>query len=185
MATYLEQSTTQTTVFETAVPWMYLDTRGLVTAGIGRMLPDAAAAQALAFLHPDGTPAPPDAIQAEFERVRTLAPAQSFHVYRSPTSPTLAADTMTAMLEAVITANDSILRGRLTDYDGFPNPAKLALLDMIYNLGENRLFSEYPLLLAAVNNQHWLVASQQCHRNGPNQQRNDWTRDQFLAAATP
>jgi GH24 family phage-related lysozyme (muramidase) len=185
MATYLEQSTTQTTAFETPVPWMYLDTRGLVTTGIGQMLPDVASAQALAFLHSDGTPAPPDVIQADFERVRALAPSEPCHFYLSPISPTLATDTMTSMLAAVIAANDAILRGRLTDYDGFPDPAKLALLDMIYNLGESRLFSEYPLLLAAVNNQHWLVASQQCHRNGPNQQRNDWTRNQFLAATTP
>jgi GH24 family phage-related lysozyme (muramidase) len=184
MATYLEQSTAQTTAFETAVPWMYLDTRGLVTAGIGQMLPDAASAQALAFLHPDGTPAPPDVIRADFERVRALAPAQPCHAYRSLTSPTLAADTMATLLAAVTTANDAALR-RLPSYDAFPNPAKLALLDMLYNLGAPKLFSEYPLLFAAVHNQHWLLASQQCHRTGPNPARNDWTRHQFLAAATP
>jgi hypothetical protein len=55
---------------------------------------------------------------------------------------------------------------------------------MIYNLGEAKLFREYPLLLAAVDGQHWLTASQQCYRNGPALARNDWTRDQFLAAAT-
>lgn len=185
MATYLDQSTAQTTLFETAVPWMYLDTRGLVTAGIGQMLPDAASAQALAFLHADGTPAPPDAIRADFDRVRALAPAQPCHAYRSPTSPTLAEPTMTAMLTTIVTANDAVLRARLPDYDGFPTPAKLALLDMLYNLGENRLFGKYPMLLAAVHNQHWLIASRQCHRNGPNTARNDWTRNQFLAATTP
>jgi GH24 family phage-related lysozyme (muramidase) len=185
MATYLEQSTAQTTVFETAVPWMYLDTRGLVTAGIGQMLPNAASAQALAFLHPDGSPAAPDVIRADFERVHALAAGQPCHAYRSPTSPTLAADAMTALLAAVTTANDAVLRRRLPGYDGFPNPAKLGLLDMLYNLGEPKLFREYPLLLAAINNQHWLLASQQCHRTGPNPARNDWTRQQFLAAATP
>jgi GH24 family phage-related lysozyme (muramidase) len=185
MAIYLEQSTAQTTVFETAVPWMYLDTRGLVTAGIGQMLPDAASAQALAFLHPDGTPAHPDAIGADFDRVRALAPGHPCHVYRSPTSPTLPTEAMTSLLTAVTTANDAALRHRLPDYDAFPTPAKLALLDMLYNLGEPKLFGEYPLLLAAVHNQHWLLASQQCHRTGPNPARNLWTRDQFLAAATP
>jgi GH24 family phage-related lysozyme (muramidase) len=184
MSTYLDQSTAQTTVFETAVPWMYLDTRGLVTAGIGQMLPNVVSAQALAFLLPDGTAATPDAISADFQRVQAIAPAQDFHSYRCATSPILAAATMTAMLTTVITANDVILRGRLTDYDGFPTPAKLALLDMIYNLGEAKLFREYPLLLAAVDAHHWLTASQQCYRNGPALARNDWTRDQFLAAAT-
>jgi GH24 family phage-related lysozyme (muramidase) len=185
MATYLEQSTEQTTVFETAVPWMYLDTRGFVTAGIGQMLPDVASAQILAFLDPGGAPATPDAIHADFLRVQAIAPGQDYHHYRAPTSPTLGEAVMTSMLATVIAANDAILRTRLTDYDGFPDPAKLALLDMIYNLGESKLFSEYPLMLSAVDSQHWLTASQQCHRNGPNQQRNDWTRNQFLAAATP
>jgi GH24 family phage-related lysozyme (muramidase) len=185
MPTYLEQSTAQTTVFETAVPWMYRDTRGLVTAGIGQMLPDAASAQALAFLHPDCSPAPPDAIRADFDRVRALAPAQPCHAYRSPTSLTLAAATMTTLLAAVTTANDAVLHRRLPSYDAFPTPAKLALLDMLYNLGEPKLFADYPLLLAAVRNQHWLIASEQCHRTGPNPERNHWTRDQFLAAVTP
>jgi GH24 family phage-related lysozyme (muramidase) len=183
MPTYLEQSTTQTTAFETAVPWMYLDTRAFVTTGIGQMLPSVASAQTLAFLAPDGAPATPDDIGADFLRVQALPKGQPFHSYRSPTSPTLTGATMTALLTMVITANDAALRTRLAEYDGFPGPAKLALLDMIYNLGESRLFSEYPLLLAAVHNQHWLTASQQCHRSGPNQQRNDWTRNQFLAAA--
>jgi GH24 family phage-related lysozyme (muramidase) len=182
MATYLEQSTEQTTVFETAVPWMYLDTNGYVTIGIGQMLPDVASAQAIAFLDPSGEASTPDAIHADFFRVQAIARGLDYHRYRSATSPTLSEAVMNSMLTAVISANDVILRTRLPAYDGFPDPAKLALLDMIYNLGESKLFREYPLMLAAVDSQHWLTASQQCHRDGPNQQRNDWTRNSFLAA---
>jgi GH24 family phage-related lysozyme (muramidase) len=36
--------------FEGCVPWMYRDTVGKVTVGVGLMLPDVRAAQALPFL---------------------------------------------------------------------------------------------------------------------------------------
>jgi GH24 family phage-related lysozyme (muramidase) len=183
MTTYLEQSTVQTTLFETSVPWMYLDTRGLVTVGVGNMLSNLTDAQALAFLHPSGLPAPPEAIGQDFARVRSLPAGQSCHTYRCPTSLTLPDETISALLTAATTANDTALRTRIPDYDALPNPAKLALLDMAYNLGTPRLFREYPLLLAAVEGQHWLVASQQCHRNGPGPDRNHWTTQQFLAAS--
>jgi hypothetical protein len=34
-----------------------------------------------------------------------------------------------------------------------------------------------------VQDQNWAGAATQCHRNGPSLQRNDWTRQQFLAAS--
>jgi GH24 family phage-related lysozyme (muramidase) len=37
-------------VFEGSVPYMYLDTTGNVTVGVGKMLPNAAAAQKLGFI---------------------------------------------------------------------------------------------------------------------------------------
>jgi len=47
--TYLEQSLEKLKEFEGSVPWMYRDTVGKVTVGVGFMLPNAEAAQALAF----------------------------------------------------------------------------------------------------------------------------------------
>jgi GH24 family phage-related lysozyme (muramidase) len=184
MTTYLKQSTAQTTVFETSIPWMYLDTRGLVTVGVGQMLPNLAAAQALTFHHPNGVPATPDAIHADFARVRALPAAQSCQAYRCATSLTLPGASITALLTAATTANDAALRARIPNYDALPTPAKLALLDMAYNLGTPKLLRQYPLLLAAVEGQHWLVASQQCHRTGPSPVRNRWTAQQFLLAAS-
>src|SRR5690606_4714322 len=55
---------------EGRIPWMYLDSVGKVTVGIGHMMPDAAAAAALPFVDGDGRPAPPEAIRAAFVAVR-------------------------------------------------------------------------------------------------------------------
>jgi hypothetical protein len=54
---------------------------------------------------------------------------------------------------------------------------------MIYNLGVTGLFNGYPTLMSYVQNENWAGATTQCLRNGPSPQRNDWTRQQFLAAA--
>jgi len=34
-----------------------------------------------------------------------------------------------------------------------------------------------------AQSEDWAGAAAQSHRNGPSQERNDWTRQQFLAAA--
>jgi len=41
VATYLEQSLAKLKEFEGCVPWMYRDTVGKITVGVGLMLPDA------------------------------------------------------------------------------------------------------------------------------------------------
>ncbi len=53
------------------MPWMYRDTVGKVTVGVGLMLPDVKAAQELPFIM--GTrPATPQEIAAEFARIDRL-----------------------------------------------------------------------------------------------------------------
>src|SRR5215467_10964918 len=53
---YLDDSLAHLEVFEGTVPWMYLDTRGFVTVGVGELLANAAKAETLAFVNPDGQP---------------------------------------------------------------------------------------------------------------------------------
>ena len=68
MATYLEQSLWKIQEFEGCIPWMYRDTAGKITVGVGLMLPDAEAAAALPF-QVGGVTVAPAAIRAEYERV--------------------------------------------------------------------------------------------------------------------
>jgi hypothetical protein len=78
---------------------------------------------------------------------------------------------------------EGYLRSQVPGYDKLPDPAKLGLLDMVYNLGPGRLFSQFPRLLAAVEAGHWDQAAAMSSRRGPAPVRNEWTRQQFLAAA--
>jgi GH24 family phage-related lysozyme (muramidase) len=181
--TYLDQSVAQLQIFEGVVPWMYLDTRGFVTVGVGELLAAAGRAQTLPFLDGTGAPVTPDLILAEFNRVLALAKGQQADAYRAAASPTLSADSITGLLTAHVQIFDGQLSAKFANYATFPDPAKLGLLDMIYNLGAQGLFAGYPTFMGDVINENWAGAAAQCYRHGPSAARNTWTQQQFLAAA--
>ena len=107
MATYLEQSLAKLKEFEGCVPWMYRDTVGKVTVGVGLMLPDAKAAEALPFVI--GTrAATPEEIAAEYARVDAMAMGRASAFYKTPTSLELTQQTIDAKLSSVLAG----IRGR-------------------------------------------------------------------------
>jgi len=180
---YMDDSLAHLEIFEGTVPWMYLDTRGFVTVGVGELLANADKAETLSFVDPDGEVSTQDAILDEFNRVSALVPAKVAAFYRSSTSPLLPHAAIDTLLMNHLNLFDGQLAARFPNYASFPDLAKLGLLDMIYNLGQLGLFQHFPHFMAAVDKQDWLGAAANCHRVGPSQARNDWTRQQFLAAA--
>jgi GH24 family phage-related lysozyme (muramidase) len=180
---YLQDSVANLEIFEGIVPWMYLDTKGFVTVAVGELLANPASALALTFVDANNQPSTPDAIQAEYSRVSSLPPGRyPAAFYRTPASPTLPHPVIDALLLHHLTYFDTQLSQRLANYLTFPDPAKLGLLDMVYNLGVTGLFRGFPTFMNHVQDENWAGAATQCHRNGPSLQRNDWTCQQFLAA---
>jgi hypothetical protein len=107
--------------WEGKVPWMYLDTKSLVTVGIGRMLPNVAAAQKLPFVHrSDGQPASADEIKADFEAVSKQPGKQYFTKYKPFTKLDLKDDDIFALLKTVHDAFQDDLRKHFSGYDKFP-----------------------------------------------------------------
>ena len=160
---------------------MYRDTVGKVTVGMGLMLPDAKAAEALPFLV--GTrAATPEEIAAEYARVDAMAMGRSSTFYKTPTSLVLTQQTIDAKLRSVLAGFEADLRGQFPHYDVLPDGVKMALLDMIYNLGPAGLFKGFPHMVAAIETGAWAQAAEHCMRRGPGAARNDWTREQFLSA---
>ena len=181
MATYLEQSLAKLKEFEGCVPWMYRDTVGKVTVGVGLMLPDAKAAEALPFVI--GTrAAAPEEIAAEYARVDAMAMGRASAFYKTPTSVVLTQQTIDAKLSSVLAGFEADLKSQFPHYDALPDGIKMALLDMIYNLGPAGLFKGFPHLVAAIQTGAWQQAAEHCIRRGPSAARNAWTREQFLSA---
>jgi GH24 family phage-related lysozyme (muramidase) len=178
--TYLEQSLEKLKEFEGSVPWMYRDTVGKVTVGVGLMLPDVKAAQGLPFFL-DNRPATPEEIADEYARVDAMTMGKAAGFYKIPTSLELTQQTIDARLLSVLEGFEADLRGEFPRYDNFPDAIKMALLDMIYNLGPAGLFHGFPRLVAAVQIGNWAQAAEHCTRRGPASARNNWTKQQFLS----
>ena len=179
MATYLEQSLAKLEEFEGSIPWMYLDTVGKVTVGVGLMLPDAAAATHLPFKIA-GRPATQAEIEAEFARVDRMPMGRPALSYRSKGGPELDQMSIDTLLRSVLVGFEGELRKGLKGYDALPDSVKLALLDMAYNLGPVGLLHGYPKLLHAVEQGDWAQAATACMRRGPGAARNEWTRQMFV-----
>ena len=180
---YLDDSLSHLELFEGIVPWMYLDTRGYITVGVGEMLATAPRAQSLAFVDTNNQAVNPDVILSDYTRVLTLPPARLAAFYRSSSSPTLPHAQIDSLLMEHLIFFDKQLSQQFPTYSSFPDPAKLGLLDMIYNLGAIGLFRGFPTFMGYVQNRDWPNAALQCQRNGPSPARNGWTKQQFLEAA--
>ena len=160
---------------------MYRDTVGKVTVGVGLMLPDSRSAEALPFVV-GARAATPEEIAAEYARVDAMAMGRASAFYKTPTSLVLTQQTIDAKLSSVLAGFEAELRAQFPHYDALPDSIKMALLDMIYNLGPAGLFKGFPHLVAAIQTGAWTQAAEHCMRRGPSAARNDWTREQFLSA---
>jgi GH24 family phage-related lysozyme (muramidase) len=162
--------------------FMYLDTKGLVTVGVGKMLPDVGAAQCLPFVvRATGAPAGASQIAADFNSVKAQSKALLAQHYQQYTALDLPDPAIDELLRGTVTGFETQLAGYYSGWEAYPDSVQRALLDMIYNLGLPTL-KEYQQMKAAIEKRDWKGAAAQCHRNGPSQERNDWTRDLFLAA---
>jgi|SRR5882762_186298 len=188
--TYLDESYHWLTNWETPIAWLYLDIKGWVTTAIGLQVVSALAALNLKFMSPDGSrPATPAEIENDYARVRGMPYGQQFGAkfYKSATSPLLPDVEQHRLLVSQVNSCETDLRRIYPGYDSMPDPAKIALIDMRYNLGPVKLAPpKYPLFNAAVAKRDWLTASQQCARNVNDKgfaERNLWTKNEFLDAS--
>jgi GH24 family phage-related lysozyme (muramidase) len=172
--------------WEGAIAWMYRDTLGYVTVGIGNLIHDADMAYSLPFkFTADGEPAAPGNIQRAFLRVIAMPKAMPASAYRQPDGERVELDDDGISDLAISRLRREFLPGlaRLCPgFYAFPAPAQKALVDMAWNVGLHGL-EQFGHLLAAVDKRDWSGAAASCHRKGVRDARNEWCRDQFLAAA--
>lgn len=160
-----------TAPFEGVVPHLYLDTAGLVTGGVGFMFPELADAQRLPW-------EPSRALELDWAIVRTLAPGRAPDFYRRQTTARLPEPAMRAEFARRLAAFEAQVMRSLPAWRTYPEPARIALLDMAYNLGGNFLV-KWPHLQTAALSRDWARCAAESHRNGIQAARNDATRALF------
>jgi len=182
-------------------PFMYVDSRGYVTTGIGNKLSSAQDALALPWQHKTtGQPATSGEIRAAFERVQhEYAEFQGAHpdAKASPGARSYehATDLVLPPGKAEELANSRIegflqsLRKLFPGFDAYPAPAQRALVDMIYTLGPKGLETKFPTVVASCRAGDFTTAARFCHRKakaGEHREgdaRNAVTKNQFMEAA--
>ena len=168
--------------------WMYLDHKGNVTVGLGHLLPHVEAAMALRFFERGTlTPASKAHVAAAYRKVKSRQDLMGKHAeaFKSFTHIYLSESEIDALFERDGAAFVDELRRAFPAFDSFPESAQLALLDMIYSLG-NTGFSEYVNLIAAVKFRNWALAAAESERNEGDEQyesRNEKVFKLFMQAA--
>ena len=167
--------------YEGCIPYMYLDTRGFVTVGVGFWLDCAENAANYTFhRNHDLQKATPAEVKAEWAHLKCQAVNHLETYYQQFTTMQMMQPDIDAVLTQKLLTFETQARQTFADWDDFPAPAQLALIDMIYNLGS---LVAFPRLVRYATSKDWVRCAQQCWRNGPGDQRNHETRDRFLAAA--
>jgi len=181
---YLDDAVKTTADFEGRIHWMYLDTTKHVTVGVGQMIPTAQAALLYRFRRSNAEYATRDEILAEYETVKRMIPGHVAKAYRRSSSLLLADEDIDQALRKTMSTCVVELASLFPDFHDYPEPAKVALIDMRFNLGLTGLRLDFPDLCRLVEAQRWDAASLECHRIGPSEERNAWTKEQFLLASS-
>lgn len=171
--------------WEGNVDYMYLVTKGNVTDGKGKLLPDAESAVALPFRdRTTGNLASKDEIRAEYDLIAGMEASQSrgASYYEPFTNLYLPQSDIDRMVTDHMRGDFEALLRQYPDFGNLPVSAQIALWDMIYNLGPGGL-AQFRLLRRATENGDWEEAARQSHRDGPSEERNQFVFDLFMDAA--
>jgi len=168
---------------EGVVPHLYLDTLGLVTCGVGHMIPSPEAIAEIEMVRRDGTAATREEKTAEWHLVKGLKPAMLPHYYEERATLRMTQAAVDALQDADVAGFQSALAHLLPGFTQFAEPAQEALLDMAFQLGAGGLMSKFPHLALAAKAQDWQACADQCHRAGIQEWRNTATADLFRRAA--
>lgn len=186
---------------EDDIPYPYIDTASKITVGIGINIDEEKKFTNLPWK--TGSESGPDATKKEIEEGYNALKAQKtqpgnldkdgkFNVSadiqkkKGWVNLYLPKTERDSLFEDRFTYFRDKLPGKFSDFDCFPPPAKVALMDMIFNLGETRFSrGNWPSFFKAVNQRDWRAAAEQSHRKIPNDKssRNGDTFDQFIEAA--
>lgn len=163
---------------------MYLDTRGLVTVGVGQMIPTADEATRLSFVKRDTSErATADEIREGYDAVKAQPKGKVAHSYQRFSKLDMPQADIDVLLARRLDEFEQGLRREIPTYDDAPEDAKLGLIDMAYNLGIGGLVNKFPSFTGAARAADWAGCARECHRRGISDARNEEVKHLFESAA--
>jgi len=152
--------------FEGSISFMYLDSEGHVTVGLGHLLDDADEAKNLPFLRRRTNEfAHPKHIENAFNLVlksgRQGEPAENF---KNITHIDLSRSAIELLFNADVIEFLPLIKSEFPDFETYPASAQLGMLDLAYTLGARGLKDGFPVFGRALEFRNWIEVADQSGR---------------------
>jgi GH24 family phage-related lysozyme (muramidase) len=167
--------------FEGYADFMYLDSRGNVTIGVGILLASAAAAKSAGITFKNRKTkktATPAEIEKDYDSVKAAPKGMVESKYEKFTE-LVATGGLDTRLQKELNQAKSDAKSYYPDFDKLPDGARWSLVDMAFNLGGAGL-KKFAKLKAALDKavqskakSDWEAAAKESHRTGIQSSRND------------
>ncbi len=172
--------------YEGKIEHMYKDTKGFITVGVGHLLKNLAAAQLLEFIHQTtNKKATKDEIKIDFESIKKSPSGLFAPLYKKNTKLKLTSLTIDNITDKHINNFEGELKRiyGVVEFTKFPSEVKLALFDMIFNLGMTKLKNGFPNFNKSIKARNWSNAAKESNRTGIAFARNKYVKDLLNKAA--
>jgi GH24 family phage-related lysozyme (muramidase) len=180
--------------YEGRINHFYLDSLGKVTVGIGHLVASKAGVSSITmYTAGNNLPARSASLQdkqAEYDHIARQQKGRVASWYKQHAKLMMKDRDINILMERHL---DSFYRdlaniyrkskGYPEDFDHLPQKVQMALFDMIFNLGAQRLVSSFPSLNNCIKAGDWSKAAQQCNRPQVSVARNQYVIQLFLSAA--
>ena len=158
-------------VHETSVPYMYLDTVGKVTVGLGHLIENAAAAKQLPFVTRKAPgpgrpphPAHPAHIANAFNRVLNSGRTGAHTKFRDLTHIELSPIAIETLFGDDFATFVSQLNSAFPEFETYPAGVQLGMLDLVYNMGKGRFVRLFTQFQAALELRNWIRVADESKR---------------------
>ncbi|MDQ2044908.1 hypothetical protein NRL14_14320 [Pseudoalteromonas sp. 20-92] len=184
LKTKLKQSMVK---YEGNVPHMYLDTKGYVTVGVGHLLKDVEAAKKVPFTVRDtGIIASTKQIEDEFKLIksRPFGKDEGFGRFKPFTKLIITEAVANAQIDQHIKTFESELKRiyGASEFSSYPDDVKLALFDLIFNLGMTKLKDTFPNFNKHMKVHDFKKAAIESNRKDVSAERNTYVRNLLVNA---
>lgn len=193
--------------FEGRISYFYRDSVGQVTIGVGHLVRSESDAVALRLAHrSDGKPATQDEIRMAFRAVKAEsihyvgAKDHKQHTWGAKHYMSVPGAANIAMSEPEMDRlRDQHVRefglylkkclskahGYKREFSDFPAAIRLALYDMMFNLGPTKFPAKFPRLVHALKAEDWRAAAAASRRPQLSKERNAYVHDLLIQADPP